>query len=172
METAVDHAYPEDVREVFGWFGAAYHNAQFFEGDLVTLQLTVAGRNGAATTLSKLNDLEALHSRKTLGQLIATLRKVEPVPIEVENLWQRALELRNDLSHGFFWKRHARLMNPAACGELVEELKRAANLFSDASDAARQLVERSIITLGIDRGSWRQTVEDELHRLYKNSNGA
>jgi len=168
----MDHAYPEDVREVFGWFGAAHHNAQFFEGDLVTLHLAVAGRKGEATTLSALKDIEAIHSRKTLGQLLVALRKVEPVSKEVESLWQRALELRNDLSHGFFWKCHARLMNPESCGKLVEELKRAASLFNDASDAARQLMEKSIVMLGIDRESWRQAVEDELHRLYKNPNGA
>lgn len=167
------YVYPENVREVFGWFGAAQHNAQFFEGDLLTLHLVLAARQGNASTLSELKNLEAsLSCEKTLGQLLRVLREIEPIPTEVDDLWRRALVTRNELTHGFFWKHHTQMMDSKACEKLVNELKLAANLFNEASNAARDLVEKIIISLGIQLNSWREMVKEELHRLYSELDGA
>ena len=96
--------YPEEVRETFGWFGAAVHNAQFFESDLVSLHMVVAGIRGKATTFAELKDLETALSLRTLGQLLRNLEQIAPVPETTQMLWKRALVSRNELSHGFFWK--------------------------------------------------------------------
>jgi hypothetical protein len=159
-------SYPEEVRDAFGWFGAAAHNAQFFEGDLITLHLLVAAAQGKATTEPQLRDLELARSRKTLGQLLRALDHVAPVPAEARQLWDHALELRNGLIHGFFWRNHSRLLSPTGCKEVARELRDAAILFTSASAAAQDAMERCIAVLGIDREDWNRQVSEELAGLF------
>ncbi len=157
--------YSEEVPETFGWFGAATHNAQFFEADLITLHVAVAALQGKALTLTKLRDIEALLTKKTLGQLLRTLDESAPVPNEIRRLWEKALTLRNSLSHGFFWNNHSRLMDPTTCRQVAGELRQAALLFNEASEAAQAATENCIALLGIDPLVWQRQLREELARV-------
>jgi len=158
-------AYPDDVRETFGWFGSAVHNAQFFEGDLISLHMVLAAVDGKTTTASDLKSVESAKNKETLGRLLRNLGKRLPTSQEDIDRWDRALAVRNELIHGFFWRNHARLLTPSGCREVAAELREAALLFSTASEAVRRAIEVCIDLLGIDRLVWERQVQEALIRL-------
>jgi len=157
--------YPEEAREAFGWFGSAAHNAQFFEGDLVSLHLLAAAIEGKAITLPDLKSVESARSKETLGQLLRTLGKRVPTPQADIDLWEHALAVRNGLILGFFWKNYERLQNASGCRDVAAELRDAALLFRAASQAAQRAIQACIDLLGIDRATWQRQVQEELVRL-------
>lgn len=159
--------YPVEVQYVFGWFGAASHNAQMFEGDLISLHLLQAALKGKGNTSEQLRATETVLTRQTLGVLVRELSPAVPVSPEVQQLWERALALRNELAHGFFWKNHARLLTAFGCDDLSSELRGAAQAFGTASEAAQAAMDTCVSLLRIDQQEWNQRIQQELARMAK-----
>ncbi len=162
-----EQPYPPKVNEVFRWFGAAAHNAQLFEADLLSLRLVAAAVDGQAVTEGELRSLEAALSRKTLGQLMVVLKTRGDFSQTLEDDWARALDRRNYLIHRFFWANAVRLYQADGCDALVCELQELATLFASCQESARQVVAQLITSLGVDRAEWDAVMQRELDLLFE-----
>src|ERR1022692_1920555 len=144
MTSVETRRYPESARDVFAWYGAAMHAAQFFEGDLITLHLTARARNNGGGTLSDVRGWEDLVSRHTLGRLLKEMEGLVQVSPHVRETWEKAVAARNRLAHSYFWSHFEQLSASEAHEDLVIGLQGDALLFSEAAAAARDLVEHLI----------------------------
>ena len=165
MTSTEAHRYPETVRDVFAWYGAAMHAAQFFEGDLVSLYLTACAWKNEGATLPQLHTWEEAVSRDTLGRLLKRLTEMKPVSDEVLHLWDAALSARNRLAHNFFWSNFEQISDPKAHPGLIVGLREVTKTFNDAAQAARDAVEQLIPLLGIDSADWKAAQEKEMAHL-------
>lgn len=162
-----EQLYPPEANEVFRWYGAAAHNAQLFEADLLSLRLIAAGVDRQATTEQELRSLEATLSRKTLGQLMAALNPRGNFSQTFEDDWARALDRRNYLIHRFFWDNAVRLNRADQCEVLVRELRELATFFALCQRTAQQVVAKLITSLGVDRAQWDAALRREFDRLFE-----
>src|SRR5689334_3727192 len=133
-----EQPYPAEVHEVFRWFGAAAHNAQLFEADLLSVRLVAAAIDGQAVTEEELRSLEAQ------GGFSET----------VENDWAKALDRRNYLIHRFFWANAVKLYQADGCDALIRELRELVTLFALCQETAREVAAQLITSLGVDRAEW------------------
>ena len=163
------HRYPETVREIFAWYGAAMHAAQFFEGDLVSLYMTARAWKNEGATLPQLRTWEEAVSRDTLGRLLKRLAGINSVSAEVLRLWDGALAVRNRLAHNFFWSNFEQFSDPNAHAGLVLRLREATEIFNDAALAARDAVEQLLPLLGIDSANWKAALEKEMAQLFRDA---
>jgi hypothetical protein len=167
MNSKESNPYPETVREVFAWYGAAMHAAQFFEGDLISLYMTARAWRNEGATLPQLRTWEEAVSRDTLGRLLKRIAEIKPISAEVQQLWDQALSVRNQLAHNFFWSHFEQLSDSQAHDGLVSRLREVAHVFNNAAQAAREAVEQLVPLLGIDAVDWKAAQENEMKRLRK-----
>ncbi|MGH8588924.1 MAG: hypothetical protein ACREXX_06170 [Gammaproteobacteria bacterium] len=141
------------VRDVYAHFGLALYLAQVLEhglaNALVFAQLLPqrAGRPiPRAQFVAEFDAFLGKQFEQTLGKLIGGLRKATAVPPDLESLLRSALQQRNFLSHHFFRDRAQVFMSRSGRNQMIEELKRAQQLFEAAdsklTEVATPLRER------------------------------
>ena len=135
--------------EVYGKFGRTAEAAQLFETELGTILLARAGEErgwhlkadpqDAAEFYEKLN-------RKTLGQLLTSLRDYLNLTEEVTDCFELALKARNRLNHGFFERHNYAMYAEAGRNDMIQELEtmhaQLVEAYEIAQPAAIQLVAR------------------------------
>ena len=135
--------------EVYAKFGLAAEAAQLFETELGTMLLAREGEergwhlnanpDEAAEFYEKLN-------RKTLGQIIASLREYLDLDEHLDGWFELALNARNRLNHGFFQRHNFAIYTEAGREAMVKELEAMhldlVQAYEVAQPAAIQLVAR------------------------------
>ena len=135
--------------EVYAKFGLTAEAAQLFETELDTILLAREGEERgwhlqadpekAAEFYEKLN-------RKTLGQILASLREYLDLDEEVAASFELALKARNRLNHGFFERHNFAIWADSRRDAMIAELEtmhsQLAHAYEIAQPAAMQLVSR------------------------------
>jgi hypothetical protein len=135
--------------EVYAKFGLTAEAAQLFETELGTMILAREGEERgwhlsadaeeAAEFYEKLN-------RKTLGQLLSTLKDYLELDAEVAELFEEGLKARNSLNHGFFERHNFAIFSEEGRAAMMADLETMHVQLSAAYDvaqpAAAQLVAR------------------------------
>lgn len=131
------------VRDVYAHFGVAIYKAQVLEHGLANA-MTYASK--AAGRLSTLPDFDAfIESKfeKTLGALIADLKRHVQIDSTLESTLKAALTKRNWLAHHYFRERSEAFMSDEGCNDMISELEAATDLF-DRADKALDVVSKPL----------------------------
>jgi hypothetical protein len=154
--------WSETEHEVFRDFGYAAFAAQMLESTLITILLT-AEHEGIATFRKKTGlESDPFLSQKTLGALIAELKKVGLDEHSIEMLGD-ALQARNFLMHHFFTQHAEDFATPEGRGRMLAELQelrfRIGRVQFSFSRAREQYVEQ---VFGISRAELRAMYDSFL----------
>ena len=135
--------------EVYAKFGLTAEAAQLFETELGTILLAREGEERGWHL--KANPKEAAEfyeqlNRRTLGQILATLREYIDLDEQVTQSFEIALKARNRLNHGFFERHNFAIYSEAGRNAMIVELEtmhsQLVEAYQIAQPAAIQLVAR------------------------------
>jgi hypothetical protein len=135
--------------EVYVKFGLTAEAAQLFETELGTIILACEGEERGWHL--KANPQEAVEfyeklNRKTLGQVLGSLKRYLDLDAEVAGLFEDALKARNGLNHGFFERHNFAIYSDEGRSTMIAELEamhvQLAAAYDVAQPAAAQLVGR------------------------------
>lgn len=140
---AKDDMNKEDLRRgVFACFGEAAYYAQLFETQLENLLLLVALAKDKNISPEKLEKIDTGLSRKSLGTLIAELKKHLELSPEFEESMRTYQEKRNYLMHDYFFKNAGKLALSSGCEAMAVELQAIVSLFNEAVFIAQDMAEK------------------------------
>lgn len=149
------------IKHVFACAGIAMHDAQVFEISLIVLLLgraRVTGHSGFKNI--SLADLEGALDGMTCGQLKAEVARLIELNDNATGLLNYALDARNKIAHGFFYRHASNFLNSAGRRFMVEELvefMRRFRLANDLIDAASY----SILEIaGVSRDQLQAAIEE------------
>lgn len=97
--------------------------------------------------------------RKTLGNLIAHLRKAAILPADFDNSLGEALRYRNWLVHNYFWERAGHFMTEKGRLLMIAELDTVADFLSNFDGQLHRLVREWLKTSGMDEKTLEADVE-------------
>jgi hypothetical protein len=150
-------------KHVCALFGLAMYCAQLFEADLHNILLLDAKIAGRVTTDAEYEALDADLTGKTLGSLLGKVRKLVEISDDAILLLGEALQRRNQLCHGFFFRKANELLTNAGTRRVCADLMETKELFEKA-ELVSQVVCKMLFELGgIDEDDLRAEVEREKH---------
>ena len=159
----VDLIDPEShqVREVYAHFGLAMYMAQALERTLAMALTTVYGPGPRRITRKQYDSLLQSNFEKTLGQLVAKLRKKATIPDESEQMLSDALRKRNWLAHEYFWERAARFNTGEGRATMIDELKA---LIADLEKVDARF-RATVREWGEKHGVTQEILDEEMKKL-------
>jgi hypothetical protein len=161
-----------DEKEVYAFYGLASYNAQVAERGLMQLALLLRLQRIPNATRSTYNqEYEAL-SRRSFGQILTELAGDETLASELRALLQKALNLRNHLTHHFFWDFAEEWFSQEGRLLMIQKLREAAALFSDVGDEVGRLVDELGTNLGIGHDAVLRMYERLLNEARQKYNSA
>jgi hypothetical protein len=146
-----DPPVPEagDEKEVYAFYGLASYNAQVAERGLIQLALLLRlKRIPNATRANYDHEYEAL-ARRSFGQILTELAVDQTLSDDVRALLQKALVLRNHLTHHFFWDFAEEWFSPQGRLLMIQKLREATALFCEVADKVERVVDDLLKTLGV-----------------------
>lgn len=128
--------------ELYAKFGVTAEAAQLFETELGTLILCVRGLEegwhvvpDSDAAMRLLLDID----RKTLGQLLAKLRESFLFDEDLTDLFDKALNCRNRLNHGFFQRHGYAIGNSEGRDAMIADLEQSHQWLFDAWQEAGRI---------------------------------
>src|SRR5262249_41012074 len=88
-------------------------------------------------------------ARRSFGQILTELTADETLTSDLRALLQKALNLRNHLTHHFFWDFAEEWFSQEGRFLMIQKLREAAALFSEVGDEVGGLVDELGKNLGI-----------------------
>jgi hypothetical protein len=140
----------KEIKQIYTEFGHTAFEAQNFETGLVNLLSLMAAINTPGLDRKMLSDLFNLHSRHTLGKLLKEVKKYVKLTPESEHNFQKALDYRNFLMHGFYYERITKFPTSEGRQEVIEELVGLRSLFSVADQHIQVYTDAISKHLGIN----------------------
>lgn len=141
--------------EVYAKFGLTAEASQLFETELGTIILACEGEERgwhlkanpqeAADFYEKLN-------RKTLGQVLGSLKEYLDLDAEVAQLFGDALKARNRLNHGFFERHNFAIFSDEGRSAMIAELETMHVQLAAAYDVAQPVAAQLVGRLHAARG--------------------
>jgi hypothetical protein len=135
----IDYSQP-GLKEMFANYGLTALAAQAMEKTLFLLLAAVECLEARKVSKSELYKVFDRHDRKTLGQLIAALRKKIPVAQNLDDDLNHALDKRNYVAHNFFldrWDNQRLIRHPE---QMSEELLPIRDLFDDVQNRINDIL--------------------------------
>jgi hypothetical protein len=156
---------PEDLgpKELFAFFGLAAHWTQCLERAVIGLAVGLHIGDPKRTTRSMVDDLFERFEAQTLGRVLSAARALGALPSELDGSLKEALQTRNLLIHGFFWRHAEDFMTNAGRERMIRQLQ------SDmrALKAADRAAERASLTVWQRFGITREHLDKEFEALYR-----
>jgi hypothetical protein len=121
MPTTPTDNTAELLAPVFLELGRAVYVCQCFESSLCFL-LSLMAHESAQGEDGAFQASWDFHSKKTLGNLLKTLRERIEVPVELDAFLGEGVDKRNEIVHGFLTHNAQRLTDPKARLEVEQEL--------------------------------------------------
>lgn len=128
----------EQIKEVYAHFGLALYLSQVLEHGLANALLLfdlVPNARKVATPESWPEIVDAFYEKKferTLGALIAELKKYSGVTDSLNNILTKALKERNRLAHHYFRERAKEFISSIGREKMITELQESQRLFENA----------------------------------------
>lgn len=138
--------------DTYAWFGYAIQEAQSLERILLVIAVALDMRKGISRSrkdhrTSLYNEVGSL----TLRNLVGHIRRIDANFLDdLASDLEKAVNIRNDLAHAFFWPKDLR-NNERTEQAAQAELMAAASLFSNLSPRLEVIMWRLLDNLGIDR---------------------
>ncbi|MBW6484898.1 MAG: hypothetical protein K0B01_01935 [Syntrophobacterales bacterium] len=139
--------------DTYAWFGFAIQEVQSIERMLLEMAVALDIREG--TSCSHEDRLLSLYDklgRLTFGQLRCRVLKYSHFPEDLATDLKKAVNVRNDLAHAFFWPKDLG-NNERTEQEAQAELMASASLFSNISPRLEIIMWSLFDNLGVDRSA-------------------
>lgn len=149
-----------DPKEVFAFFGLCTYNIQVFEQGLINLVVGLRAKGLTGLTAQKFDVLFDEMGKKTLGQLIADIRRHIAVSSELENALAAALQERNYIAHHFFASHDVDFMSDNGRVDMIRELRESIMRFQTLDRQIDLIVHPLFEKLGLTE----EIVQKELAR--------
>lgn len=149
MPFEIEDIDPEQMKEMYAYFGLASYLAQCFEYSLGVFILVHNKLTKPGFTGRDFEELEKVLHKKTMGNLLNDLKKYVTIKPDDSKIMDNALERRNYLTHHFFYTRAAYMMSQAGVDKMIEELKDIANDFKVADAAIVAMYTKITKLLGM-----------------------
>jgi hypothetical protein len=148
--------------DTYAWFGFAIQEAQSLERILLEIAVALDMQEGTSRSHDHRLSLYGKFGRLSLGDLRSHVLKHTHFPDDLADDLKKAIKIRNDLAHAFFWPKD--LENDTRAEQVAQgELMAAASLFSNLSPRLEVIMWRLLENLGVDR----RTAEDQAAMLLK-----
>ena len=138
VEWQLDALSPEDQqhREVMARFGLAVYFGQCVERQLAQMLASMFTVGYLTLTPDERDAVFHKEADRTLGQMVRLLRRrTRDLPASLEGRLTRAVNLRNWLTHDYFWDRAVVHSHSSDRREdMIAELQQAADFLSDVDD--------------------------------------
>jgi len=134
------------VKHVYACTGLALYCAQCFEANLQNALVSLHIASGEVRTLQGHDLLVDRLSRQTLGALLADIRKLMQLNDNGAHLIAAALEQRNSLAHGFFYRYAAEFSFADGQRKIIDDLLQRVRLFR-AADLLMTAIDRALFRL-------------------------
>ena len=148
-------------KEVYAAAGLALYTAQVWERGMLNLALIMRRAKEDLPTVDDWDKSEDALSSLTAGGLRRTIEKEGLAPTKTLKLWKKALDTRNALAHGFFYKHAAAFMVPEGRQLMLDELEDKIKQFELADEKTRDAIARTTKLWGITE----EDIETEGQRL-------
>jgi len=153
-------------RETFARFGLAMYQAQCVERQVAILLATTHNQQFLQTAPEDRDRFFDAEFSKTMGRLVRDLRQQTTPAPEFESRLRRAVELRNWLSHHYFWERAGSILTWDGREKMISELQEAADFLDEVDGELTAIGEEWFERAG---GS-REAIESELARYLRGKN--
>lgn len=162
----------EDEKEVYAFYGLASYNAQVAERGLMQLALLLRLKRTPNVTRLTYDQEYKTVAKQSFGQILTELTKDQTLTNELRMLLQKALGVRNHLTHHFFWDFAQEWFSQEGRRLMIEKLREATALFSDVRDKVTIVVDELGKSLGIEPGKVSEMYErllDESRQKYRSA---
>lgn len=154
-------------RETFARFGLASYYAQCVEKQLGVLLASTFNPKFLKASPQERDEFFSQESKKTLGQILKTIRGRIEVSSTLDSRLSKALELRNWLAHEYFLKRDLQILSWEEREKMISELQDAADLLKEIDKELTGISIRWLETGGITK----EQIDREFE-AYKEGNRA
>jgi hypothetical protein len=151
-----------DAKEVYAFFGLCAYFAQVLERGLINLAVILNARGITSVTRRAVEDAFDRAEHRTLGQLIADVRRKVDVPPDLESALNRALDDRNFLMHRFFAVHDTDFASTAGRRAMIAELAELTRGFQQTDGG----VESMTLPLWAKIGITKEVLEREFQRMF------
>jgi len=165
---AIDYSQPS-YKEMFANYGLTALAAQALEKTVFLLLAAIECLETGKVEKNELYEVFDKHDRKTLGQLINTVRSKVAFPQDLENALNCALEKRNYVMHHFFLKDFDTRPLAVSPEKLSEQLRPIRDLFDDVRNRVDGILETIQNQLQVPRTAFDEKAR-QLLTSYESSN--
>ena len=151
------------VKHIYACFGLAVYYAQVFEVNVQNYVFMLRIRDEQPRTLGEYDALDLRLQRQVLGVLLATLRKYVSFPESEADQIRLAVEARNRLVHGFWYKHTHRMMTPEGERGVLVRIVRMMNVLQEADAILESKHEPLRRSLGLTH----EREQEYLDRIYQ-----
>jgi hypothetical protein len=152
--------------ETFARFGLAMFQAQCVERQVGILLATALNPQFLQTSPEDRERFFDTEFAKTLGNLVRALREQTTLAPEFESRLRRAVELRNWLSHHYFWKRAGSILTWDGREQMISELQETADFLGSMDMELTAISEKWLDRVGVSR----EAIEAEMAKYNRGQN--
>lgn len=151
----------EELREVYARFGLAYYFTEVLHASLANIYALAPFSSKDEIYKLRLEERYSLAWSTTLGQLMIKI-DADMLPNEIINKFEKLLESRNSIAHGFWFKRIPHMHSLRGIEKLIGELDDVINEFRETNKVVSEIVRNKSAQLGITESELQQSSESVM----------
>ncbi len=152
-------------RETFARYGLAMYHAQCVEKSLAILVSSVFNKEFLPSIAGRRGEIQDEVFSKTIGRLLARLRKQVTVPLNLDRTLEDAWHKRNWLAHEYFFVRAGQIMTTRGREKMIEELTDLSDFFSKVDAHLVSIYEKWSKKIGLPQA----VLDENLRNLIEES---
>jgi hypothetical protein len=137
------------TKHVYALYGLALYHAQTLERGLITAVTLRTVMDREAATIETYDSVLSSTSRRTMGQVLKSLKPHLHGDQSLLEALDAGLLLRNHLAHSFWWDNAARFEMTVGREGMISELMTADTTFQDLDARLHEVVRRYTRELGV-----------------------
>ncbi len=146
----------EHCKEVYAYFGLAMYRAQCVEQSIVQLLifLDFFKENAPKFSTSEkweedFDRFDEMLSKKTMGNLLSSIKKLSVLDDDIENTLSLALKKRNWLAHAYFVDHALDFINESGRNKMITELEKVIELFNLVENILQPISSSAALKYGL-----------------------
>jgi len=164
----------EHCKEVYAYFGLAMYRAQCVEQSIVQLLIffDFFKENAPKFSTSEkweedFDRFDEMLSKKTMGNLLNSIKKLSVLDDDIENTLSLALKKRNWLAHAYFVDHALDFINESGRNQMITELEKVIELFNLVENILQPISSSAALKYGLTD----EILEKIKKEMYKSVQG-
>ncbi|QQA77087.1 hypothetical protein [Pectobacterium parmentieri] len=164
----------EHCKEVYAYFGLAMYRAQCVEQSIVQLLIffdffkeNVPKFSTSEKWEVDFDRFDDMLSKKTMGNLLNSIKKLSVLDDDIENTLSLALKTRNWLAHAYFVDHALDFINESGRNKMITELEKVIELFNSVENILQPISSSAALKYGLTD----EVLEKIKKEMYKSVQG-